>query len=218
MTIGKGTTWGSPGALPPGSPIVDDDQALRVLVVSAMRNGTNLPPIGLAGGSLWRTLGGPSSGRRLGRLGVGQGCSETVGEPDTSLPMHLPVDVIEAHLDGTPSWFVASLVAHDRLRRFWLVAMNAQFVGSYQLGPRAHPGDGLVDVFSGKLGWQELAEVARRATNGAHLPHPSIAVGRVAAHEVEFATRVRVSLDGSSVGSVRHLRLTVLPDAITVVV
>ena len=204
MTIGKGTTWGVPGPLPPGAPVTSTDPALRRLVVDHMERGAPrpLPAVGLAGGTLWRTVGGPAVPNRL----------------HTAEAMHLPVDVIEAVIDGRTTWFVSRLVAHDLLRRRWLVAMNAQFHGRHQLGPRAHPGDGLLDVFQATLAPAELMKVALRARNGAHLPHPGITERRAAQHAVTLHRPMAVWLDGQRVARARTVRLTVLPDALTVVV
>lgn len=202
MTIGKGTTWGTEGALPAGAPTVGSDAELRALVVARLDAGEPLPVVGLRGGGLWRTVGGAGAPARLG----------------TSHAMHLPVDVIEVELDDRRTWFVSTLVAHDVWRRRWVVALNGQFVGTRQLGPRAHPGDGLLDVYQGNLPPGELLEVLRRARNGAHLPHPHITGTRSATAELQLDRPHGVRVDGVASGRASRLALRVLPDALTVVV
>jgi len=202
MTIGRGTTWGVEGALPAGAPTVSSDAELHALVVAHLGSGEPLPVIGLRGGGLWRTVGGAGAPARLG----------------TPHAMHLPVDVIEADLDDRRTWFVSTLVAHDVARRRWVVALNGQFVGTRQLGPRAHPGDGLLDVYQGALAPGELIEVLRRARNGAHLPHPHITGRRSSGVELHLDRRHAVRLDGVSAGHATRLAMRVLPDALTVVV
>ena len=132
--------------------------------------------------------------------------------------MHLPVDVIEADLDGRRTWFVSTLVAHDVVRGRWLLALNGQFVGRHQFGPRAHPGDALIDVYDASLGVAQLIEVVRRARNGAHLPHPDITGTRSPQFSTSWPSARGVRLDGTRVGRVTNLTLRVLADALTVVV
>jgi hypothetical protein len=136
MTISKGSDWGAAGPLPDGSPVATDNASLRALVV-AQRRGGPVVPIGLTGGDLHRTIGSPDPGR-LSSDGA----------------RRYPIDVVEVVLDeGDPTWFVAHLVAGASpmwLRRT-VVVMNAAFVGPANLGPKAHPGDGLVDVTDGRV-------------------------------------------------------------------
>ena len=108
-----------------------------------------------------------------------------------------------------------------RIRSFWrrcFVAMNAQWLGGWNLGPRAHPNDGLLDTYEATLTLADLPKVRSRLPLGAHLPHPRIRERRVAALQVEFASPRRVWLDGERVARVRSLSVRVDPDAIMVVV
>ena len=41
--------------------------------------------------------------------------------------------------------------------------MNAQWVGGLNLGPRAHPNDGLLDVYDARLGLTDVVKVRARA-------------------------------------------------------
>ena len=82
MTVRKGETWGQAGGLPPGGVVVSDDAEARAVVTAARRAGDAVPPLGLLGGDLCRTLGGRGDARRLRteqrdrlerRVGVGDG-------------------------------------------------------------------------------------------------------------------------------------------------
>jgi diacylglycerol kinase family enzyme len=152
----------------------------------------------LTGGDLFRTLGGPSPGR------------------DVSFP----VDLGEVLVDGRLHLFVAHLVVRGRLwSGFSLAAMNAQWLGAWNLGPKAHPNDGLLDVSEGSLRAGDLWKVRARLHHGAHLPHPRIAHRRVAAVQVDLPRPMAVRLDGVvAVKAARRLSIRVEPDALTVVV
>jgi hypothetical protein len=189
--------------LAPDRPVFADDASFGRHVADARQRGERIGDVGLLGGDLCRTVGGP--GERA-RLFDGRG-------------VRLPVDVVRVEIDDRTSWFVAHLVAH---RRGWrgeaAVAMNAEWLGDWKLGPRAHPGDGLVDVTVGGLGWRDRWRASRRARHGDHLPHPRLAVTRSATAEVSFSRPTPVWVDGQPVGPVRRVVLTVEPDAATIIV
>jgi diacylglycerol kinase family enzyme len=113
---------------------------------------------------------------------------------------------------------VAHLVARNRLWTRAFVVMNAQWLGGLNLGPRAHPNDGLLDVYDARLGLADVVKVRARARAGAHLPHPGIKERRVPAAQVGFDRPLTVWLDGMRVGPARGLSVRVDPDALTVVV
>lgn len=211
MTIRRGVDWGRPGRLHPGAPVVGSDAELRALVEAARRRppGGEAPPpeVGLTGGDLWRTLGGGSGGDD-------GSCDGRGGDG-----VRVPIDVVRATLDGHDHWFTAHLVAHQwAWRGRFVVAMNAPWLGPWRLGPRAHPGDGLVDVTDGALPLRQRLQARRRAPHGEHLPHPALRTRRVGAWSTTFARPVPVWLDGVRQGRCRALELTVEPDALVVVV
>jgi len=203
MAIRKGEAWGSPGALAPGSPVVDSDAGLRAIVEQARRTQTPIPMVGLVGGDLCRTVGGPGDHRRLTGGGV-----------------ILPIDVARADIDGTTHWFCSHLVA----RRSWwfgraVAVMNSQWLGDWDLGPRSHPNDGLLDLTDGTLPVGDRREARRRARTGTHLPHPALRAARSAHHELSFDPPLDVWLDGQRVArKVRSVVVTVEPDAAEIVV
>ncbi len=201
MPISKGGTWGEHRPFSTGTPIANSNRALHTLIAAG--HGT----VGLLGGDLHRTVGGASAGERILR-----------NDP-SNLPVHLPIDLIEVVLDDEPAGvFAAHLVGHDRFWHHIVAAMNADFWRRYQLGPRAHPNDGVIDVYRAFLRTSDLVKVAPRARTGTHVPHPSIELSRNANVELEFPKPLRFRADDVSVGSGSRIRLTVRPDALTVVV
>lgn len=204
MTIRKGEQWGGAGVLPSDGMVVHSDAEARAVIERARREGRPIPTLGLLGGDLCRTVGGQG---RPERLFDGTGVS-------------LPCDVVAVELDGEPTrWFVAHLAAH---RGWWrgraLVAMNAAWLGDWNLGPKAHPGDGLVDVTEAKVRPGQRLAVRRRLPTGAHLPHPDLSYRRIRSGAWELDRPTPVHLDGELVGVAIHIRVTVEPDAFTVVV
>ena len=200
MSVERGRDWGGTGPLPEGAVIVSTNAELRSVVADARRAGRDPPVVGLRGGDLWRTLGG---------------C-----EPDHVYVDQVTlatVDIGSALLDGRIHWFVAQLV----VRRSWLygrcwIAANAAHLGAWNLAPRAHPGDGLLDVLDSDLPIGQRIEARRRLRRGDHLPHPAITYRRLAAAQVEFDRPLPVHLDGERVDSVRSLSVRIEPSGLQV--
>lgn len=203
MSVRRGEEWGEHGELPHGAIVVDSDGALGALVRAARLEGAALPTVGLVGGDLCRTLGGRGDEASLRAEGG------VVAEVDVGCVM----------VDGRRQWFVAHLAAH---RRGWAgevyVAMNAEFLGRWDLGPRAHPGDGRLDVTEGRLGLRDRLAARRRAVHGDHLPHPALRTRQITHELVELPAPTPVHLDGLAVGLARQLAIRVEPAALRVVV
>lgn len=205
MTVEKGVAWGSPGPLPEGSVVVDGDAAAGELLAERRRRQEPVPTVGLVGGDLCRTLGGRGDRRRL-QTG------------DVSLAT---VDVGEVLLDGRVRFFVAHAVV--RGRSLWrgpiVAAMNAQFHGRWDVAPRAHPGDGLLDVVEVDAAMPpgERWKAWRRLPSGTHVPHPAIRVRRVAALQLDVDGLV-VELDGVRQPPAHALSIRLRPDALQVAV
>ena len=207
MPIAKGSPYGEPGPLPPKAVIVRSDAEARAAIEAARRERRPLPPLGLLGGDLCRTLGGGRDDDR-----GGEGRLRSLGG------VCFPVDLGEVLLDGRLHLFVAHLVARSPLWTRAFVAMNAQWRGPWNLGPRAHPGDGLLDTYDARLRPSQLLAVRSRLHHGAHLPHPGIEERRSPAVSVDLERALPVELDGVAVGSARRLALRVEADAVRVVV
>jgi hypothetical protein len=205
VTVRKGAAWGAPGALPADGVVVRSDAEARAAVEAARRERRPFPALGLLGGDLCRTMGGRGDEARL-RDGSG-----TIA----------PVDLGEVLIDGRLHLFVAHVVV--RGRTWWrgriVAACNAQFVGSWDVAPRAHPGDGLLDVLdvAPGFGLGDRWKARRRLGTGTHVPHPKIEQRRVSAVQLD-AGGLDVWLDGERLGPARSLSVRVEPDAITCVV
>jgi hypothetical protein len=203
VTVRKGQDWGEAGALPENGVLVRSDAEAREVVEGHRRVGLAIPPLGLLGGDLCRTLGGNGDEARL-------------RSPEAR---RVPVDLGAALLDGKLHWFVAHLV----VRRSWwsgriVAVMNAEFLGDWDVAPRSHPNDGRLDTFDADLPLGDRLKARRRLHTGTHVPHPGITQRRVDAAQYEFDRATRVWLDGRSAGSVRRLSVRVEPDALICVV
>ncbi len=209
MPIAKGGPYGAPGPFPVDGVVVASDAEARQAVEAARRERRPPPALGLLGGDLYRTLGGSDGAKR-------QGDGEARLRSDGGVVF--PVDLGEVLIDGRLHLFVAHLVARSRLWTRAFVAMNAQWLGAWNLGPRAHPGDGLVDTYDAHLKLSQLLPVRARLHHGAHLPHPGIKERRTGAIQVDLEQDLAVEVDGEAIGKGRRLAVRVEPDALTVVV
>lgn len=203
MTVGKGLPWGQAGPLPEDGVVVGSDAEARAVLEAARREQRPYPVLGLVGGDLCRTLGGTGDADRL----------------RSAEAMTLPVDLGEVLVDGRLHLFVAHLVA----RRSWwrgrvVAAMNAEWLGGWDVAPRGHPNDGRLDLLDADLGLGDRWKARARLATGTHLPHPGIRAASVAAEQLELDPPLDVWLDGERIGRARRLAVRVEPDALTVVV
>jgi hypothetical protein len=204
MPIRRGEAWGEPGVLPDDGVLVRSDAEARAVVERARRAHDEIPVLGLVGGDLCRSLGGSGDEARLRGTDA----------------VRVQVDVGAALIDGRLHWFVAHLVA----RRAWLhgrivAVMNAEHLGRWDVAPRSHPGDGLLDTFDVTMPLGERLKARARLASGTHVPHPGIAQRRVAALQVDLEPASAVWLDGERLPHLaRSLSIRVEPAALTCVV
>ncbi|MGI8794897.1 MAG: hypothetical protein ACR2H3_17270 [Acidimicrobiales bacterium] len=202
MTIEKGKPWGEAAALPPDGVVVGSDAEARLVLEEARHAGLPFPVIGLTGGDLWRTLGGIPGKERL----------------HTEMARTFPVDLGQVQIDGRLHLFIAHVVVRDALWRRTTVAMNAQWIGSWNIGHKAHPNDGKLDLYEANLRLGDLTKVRSRLSSGSFLPHPRITYRRAAAEVLDLGTRRPIRLDGQLVVYGRELVVRAQPDAVRVVV
>jgi YegS C-terminal NAD kinase beta sandwich-like domain len=202
MPISKNSPYGEPGMLPDDGVVVRSDAEARAVIEAARSEGRPYPSLGLLGGDLCKTLGGDGDEARL----------------RSSDAVRFPIDLGEVLLDGQLHVFVAHLVARTSGWGHVVAAMNAQFVGPWVLGPRAHPNDGLLDVYQADLSLADRLKVRARIRHGAHMPHPRIKERRAAAVQIALDRPLPVYLDGEKWGDAANLALRVEPDALIVVV
>ena len=97
--------------------------------------------------------------------------------------------------------------------------MNAEHLGRWDVAPRSHPGDGLLDAFDVTMPLGERLKARTRLRSGTHVPHPGIAQRRVAALQVDLDPATPVWLDGERLERpARSLSIRVEPAALTCVV
>ena len=131
----------------------------------------------------------------------------------------LPMDLGSVLVDGRHHWFAAHLVARRSWWRGRVVAvMNAQWLGSWDVAPRSHPNDGLLDVFDVSMSVGDRLKARSRLPLGTHVPHPDIAQQRVSSLQVELGRPTPIRLDGELVGKASALSLRIEPDALICVV
>ncbi|MGK2929831.1 MAG: diacylglycerol/lipid kinase family protein [Acidimicrobiales bacterium] len=203
MTIRKGEAWGAQGVLPRNGVVVHTDAQARAAVTSARRSATDLPTLGLVGGDLARTCGASGDEGRL------HGPAAQI----------LPVDLGEVLVDGALHFFVAHLVAR---RPWWrgrvIAAMNAQYLGRWDVAPRSHPNDGRLDLVDADLPLGDRLAARSRLPTGTHVPHPRISERRAKAVQLDLPAGMHVWLDGERLGPARALSIRCVPDALEVVV
>lgn len=127
------------------------------------------------------------------------------------------VDAGAALVDGRLVWFAAHLVA----RRWWwrgrvLVVANAAFMGRGNVAPRAHPGDGRLDVLDCKLGLGARIRARSRLAAGTHVPHPAIEQRRVAAAQFDLDPASDVYADGRRLARAGTVSVRVEPAALEI--
>ena len=209
MTIRRGKLWGCAKPLPNGAPVARSNAALRRLVTEQSEAGTSPAPIGLCGGDLWHVVGSPEGG--LERL--------------QSEDAHtVPIDLIRVQADETTLWACAHVIARNS---WWsgpiVAAMNAERAGGWRLAPAAHPNDGRLHVVqtgvdgAAALSFGQRLLARRRLGAGTHVPHPAIELRRVEQAEFSFERPTALWLDGERVAKCRTLKVSIEPDAATVV-
>jgi hypothetical protein len=185
---------------------VAGDAEAGSLVSGLRRAGQPLPTIVLLAVDLRRTLGRPDPVARLDR---------EVSE--------FTVDLGVVAVAGREHWFISHVVA----RRSWwrgelVTAMNAQFLGSWDVTPRGHPNDGRLDLLRvSDMGVRDRWKAWRRLPRGTHVPHPGIVLTTVPANaglQLPLSRPLTVHVDGVVAGSTDLLVLRVEPDALTVCV
>lgn len=199
--ISKGEAWGEASGLPDGAPIADGDEQLRGLVHAHFASGARSQlHLGLRGGDLARTLGA------AGPIGRDLRAGTTV-----------TVDVLKVTLGASCHWGVAHAVVRQRWAAGPVTAvMNAQWFRGWNLGPRAHPNDGLLDIYETSMSVRQRMLARSRLASGTHVPHPDIQYRRATAAEIVRERAARVFLDHRLIGRGTSIAVEVVPDAVRV--
>ena len=201
MTIRRGEPWGEPAEVPAEGLLSPDSDRGASRSLELQRDaGAPFTAIGVQRGDMARTMGGGTPGRFNGTL------------------VKAPVDLLRVQADGMEHLALAHVVA----RRSWwrgevLLAMNAQYLGPYDVAPRSHPNDGRVEVLRVHPAMPVRARwnARSRARTGTHLPHPQLEMRSTGEWHHRFERTMHLWIDGVRCGDVRELTVTVLPDALT---
>ena len=201
MTIRRNESWGEQVQSPDFIRVVPTDRDARDWVLALRETDRAMLPVGLGGGDMARTLGGGSPGRFPGPV------------------MTAPIDLLRVEAAGRTTWAVAHVVARRSWWRgdVWL-AMNAQFLGDYDVAPRSHPNDGKVDVIhvQPEMPFRARLQARARSRTGTHLPHPDLRATQSASASAMFQQPLVVWVDGVRWGTAAEITVTCEPDALTV--
>lgn len=187
MGIRRGEAWEEPLATGTEVVVVDGDAAAAAVIERSLGSAADPPTIHITAGDVSRSLGGALA----------------VEDPGDRLRCRMDAVLVQ-RVDGAggPD---AVAVGHVVARRPWwigrfTVVMNTTHLGEMNLGPRAHPGDGRLDVTEGRLRPVERWQARRRAPSGSHVPHPALDTRRVRSEEVRVPRGASVYVDGRRVG------------------
>ena len=203
-----GTDWGEAAEMPADALRADSDAAAAEIAAAARCDNRPAPAVVLTGGDLARTLGitsghQPSASRPAGAFAC--------------RGLRVLADVGSVVADGREHWFAAHLVA----RRSWwrgrlLAVANASFIGDWNIAPRAHPGDGRLDVLDACPAPRVRWAAWRRLRSGTHVPHPAIAQRRVRRAHITLDPTLDLFCDGRDIGRAKSLAIEVRPEALEV--
>ena len=213
-----GADWGAAGEPPANSQIAAGDAEAAAIAAAAHRLERPVPPVVLTGGDLARTLGITSpAGPNRPTTPTRPNGPTTPGGAQSPTATRVVADLGRVVIDGRKHWFAAHLVA----RRSWwrgrlLVVANASFVGPWNIAPRAHPGDGRLDVLDANPSLAVRWAARRRLPAGTHVPHPAIAQRRVTEARFDLDPPLDVYLDGRQLNRASQLVVTVEPAALEV--
>lgn len=99
-----------------------------------------------------------------------------------------------------------------------VVVANGQFLAGCDAVPRAHPGDGWLDVQVYDVPRPQRAPLRRRLASGAHLPHPGIRQCRARRVEIVVSLPVGLEIDGRRRGRIETAAVVVQPAALRLIV
>lgn len=95
-----------------------------------------------------------------------------------------------------------------------VVVVNGGWLEGFDVAPRAHPGDGRLDVQVYAVSGRERHQLRRRLKTASHLPHPGITERRVRAVTVEFDRPWGCVIDGRETDPRDRLEIEVLRGAL----
>lgn len=189
MTIKPGEDWGHPVERDPSLRVAASDRQLVQMVDGGVG------PVTVTGGDLYRSIGRPRPRDAMIRVNV---------------------DLIEVAIDQGVFRAAAHVALYRSLWRGEAIAIcNCSEVGSWNLAPRAHPNDGLIDIveMSATMSMRARWQARNRLATGTHLPHPDLTYQRVTERQWTFDRPMKCFVDGVEVGEASAVSARVIPDA-----
>jgi YegS/Rv2252/BmrU family lipid kinase len=124
------------------------------------------------------------------------------------------------HVDAAASaWTAGTVTAPQEFAGYGVVVANLPYFGAgMKVAPKADPGDGVLDIVlmrhAPKLAFLRVLAKIRK---GAHIELDQIDTGRATAVTVTFDRPLKVGADGELFNLLSPLRISVLPEALSVV-
>jgi YegS C-terminal NAD kinase beta sandwich-like domain len=215
-----GQPWGQPATAPPDVEVSGDDGDLAAVV--ALHQGALVHFRPASSSDIGRALGlGPDARAStevaldalaldLGALGDTRAVNAVVvGRPPDRLHWTTRSVSISITVDGRP-WFAGQATT--------VVVANGQFLRGADLVPRGHPGDGSAEVQVYTLPRTARRAMRRRLASGTHVPHPQIKTGRARHVQIDADRGLPLEVDGRRRGTARRVGVTLVPEAIRILV
>lgn len=210
MTIRAGEPWGEVTAAPSDAIRLGRDADIAAWV--AVHRDADAAAVVVTDGDLFRAVGGTP------------GFDRSVTGADIA---RLPCDALRVVIDDTVHWAVAHVVVRRPLlgsaaAGWWrgrlTALMNVQYLGEWDVAPRAHPNDGWIDVVEvdAAMGVRDRYRAARRLPLGTHVPHPLVRTRRARTFEMSLDRGERVWIDGLDRGGGTRLEVVLEPDVFAV--
>ena len=194
MTIRKGEEWGRRIPVPDTFEVAEDDADLAGFASTDM--------VALRRGDMHRALGEPTLPRHGGEC--------TMVQIDALLCRITGADGSITERNASSSVTIGSWWSGE-----FVIVSNSGFLDGLNIVPRSHPNDGTADVVTMRttMSRRQRFIARRRARTGTHVPHPDVAVARVAEHsQSRTHRRQRLSLDGRAVADWEKVDIVVAPD------
>ena len=224
MTIEKGKDWGTRAIIATTVPAVESDAGLADLFSVDRTSGSpsleGPDVVALLAHEASSTDPRQSSGGLARTVGA-RGSSELIlGNERALLPLDLGVATLVTSDGEQRDQVVASSLVVST--RFWAGpirgAMNAAFLGDWNVAPGGHPNDGRFDVIEAELSISDRIKARNRLPSGSHIPHPGISIRRLKTAEFAVGRSASVWIDGREQGRVAKVQVVVFPDAVSIAI
>ena len=121
-------------------------------------------------------------------------------------------------MDGKIFWFSSHVFVGEKLAKEQVLISNVAHYGKMNVAPKAHPGDGKLDVLKINLSVTQKIKALKRSASGDHLPHPRIKYERVKAAQLDLGKKKSVEIDGQKIGKFSDISFRLEEQALSVIV